>query len=283
MNILSNKHENKLQNKVHWAENLIKGLNGSPQDYRYTGIINDTRPVGSNCACGMPIRWEFVLEHKHNPNDRKVIGSTCIEHFKDISPEEYLKMATSLEDFKDRMKKAKKASEDAHRQTVIDDRLAEYLKVAEAVNERRAEFRTIRLHIPFLLYNIRIYSKCPKVYKNLLFYIRWYDKEIKKMNSILAENPTPTKYIEYVNRMSARKIVDMNTVVANPGVWYDISEADAKRIIERQENSYYYSRPIIYVRQKKFVVLDDTEFKATFTTDYHQAVQLRNDYLKNPN
>jgi hypothetical protein len=42
----------------------------------------------SKCACGHPIRFEFVVTDSKRPGHKRVIGSTCINHYQSYRPEE---------------------------------------------------------------------------------------------------------------------------------------------------------------------------------------------------
>ena len=58
---------------------------GNPSEWHYTGLCTENPESKGRCACGQHgIRWEFHVEHGEN---KAVIGSSCIAHFQQITPE----------------------------------------------------------------------------------------------------------------------------------------------------------------------------------------------------
>lgn len=67
------------------VEVLLKAL-GNPSEWTFTGTVNDAGNDGrSKCACGHAIRYEFVIEHP--ARGQAHVGSTCIDHLAEITPE----------------------------------------------------------------------------------------------------------------------------------------------------------------------------------------------------
>lgn len=67
------------------VQSLLRAL-GNPSEWTFNGAVTDTgREDGGRCACGHPIRYLFHIEH--TTRGAACVGSTCINHIAEISPE----------------------------------------------------------------------------------------------------------------------------------------------------------------------------------------------------
>lgn len=97
---------------AHYAERLIAGL-GDPSKYVYTGTCIDTGPwSGAHCACGMPIRYVFLILNEET-REQKVVGSVCINHFAAYNPALYESLSTAAEELFARLAEERKAAKEA--------------------------------------------------------------------------------------------------------------------------------------------------------------------------
>lgn len=66
------------------AAALIAKL-GNPAEWTFTGVVADAGGDAAQCACGHNIRWCFIITHP--AKGRAQVGSTCIDHIAEITPE----------------------------------------------------------------------------------------------------------------------------------------------------------------------------------------------------
>jgi hypothetical protein len=79
---------------------------GNVAEWDYEGECFDLGPRGGKCVCGHFIRYAYIIHHKGD-NKTEQIGSTCIDFFKEYSPELYASLALTR---KQRRSAAVKAS-----------------------------------------------------------------------------------------------------------------------------------------------------------------------------
>ncbi len=87
------------------------------QNFEFTGIVNDLGAMAGHCACGHPIRYEFIVAHKTS-GKQDVLGSVCIESsvpYIIASGNEVLAAALmrALEELEERKREAMKQLRDA--------------------------------------------------------------------------------------------------------------------------------------------------------------------------
>lgn len=64
------------RNREH-LQRLADALTPDPKNWTFTGRVHDRKGENARCACGHPIRWEFVLARLTSPGEAS-IGSVCI-------------------------------------------------------------------------------------------------------------------------------------------------------------------------------------------------------------
>lgn len=70
---------------------------GDVNDWEYTGecyTIAGGRFFWERCVCGHTIKTVYVLQNRINGGKAKV-GSTCIDHFREYSPELFVKLTAA--------------------------------------------------------------------------------------------------------------------------------------------------------------------------------------------
>jgi hypothetical protein len=109
---------------THHHERLLKAFGGSMDGWEYTGEIRDAgKNSQSSCACGHPIRYEYVWFH---PKKGEVItGSTCVWTVPWISEETVSRMKADLEELRARAREAKRKIRLARQSAEVQQKLAE--------------------------------------------------------------------------------------------------------------------------------------------------------------
>lgn len=174
--------------RAEYARNLLRGLDGEPQNYEYKGEIVDCGSDGK-CACGHPIRWGFPLKHKSEPGKTKIVGSTCVGYFAEVNQELFLALCEGVERLNEQLAQAKAASKRAASQAEVEALAAQWQTLYES---RRAEYMGYRERgemAPRPLWEAfgsrfrRVPSTAPK-YTRPADYKRWYKEQIKKLETL---------------------------------------------------------------------------------------------------
>lgn len=119
------KEERDIQNttaRLYHVQALIDAL-GNPSEWEYKGEMVDHDKNRTKCSCGHPIRYEFIL---HHANGRTApIGSTCVDHYAVIRPEDAAAMQETLKKHMEKLaaskKEAKKLLQDAEIQDLVEE------------------------------------------------------------------------------------------------------------------------------------------------------------------
>lgn len=178
------------QANMHHVNALIRAL-GNPSEWTYTGEMIDTGALKSYCACGHPIRYEFVIEHPESKK-RAVLGSTCIEHYAHFSPESAKRMMKDFEDFKERLKEEKKRIKEMNQQKEI-------VELEKQLDPIIKDFKEIVVcnykngWLPYEIYTIR--NDINKRVKKLDNYKRLTSK-IKAYKNLIDAVPKNIEYIK---------------------------------------------------------------------------------------
>lgn len=161
-----------------------------PSTYEYTGTCVDTGVMGSYCACGHPIRFEFhIVSEKLGKS--AIVGSTCIEHFAGVNPALFETLTKAWETKKAELLAAQKASAEALKQAEVQKLKAEFEGM---VAEIRAKYTALRSRGVWADYQIFWWAQRtprPAQYKRTSGYIRWYEKQIASLKAML--HPAPVQ------------------------------------------------------------------------------------------
>jgi hypothetical protein len=172
-----------------WMTPFIEKL-GDPSEWRYTGICHDAGHVGAaHCICGEPIRYEFEITDGKRV---EIVGSVCIDHFQEINPALYADLVAASDGLRKAIaeaeKKAKRAEQDKRIAAVkaeFDRRMAVCDSWWKYYQEKN---RTSWRQIPDWLYwPMQTIGHCPK-YVQPTAYIRWYEKQVKYMDTYILPN-----------------------------------------------------------------------------------------------
>lgn len=123
--------DEKANNLAH-VQALINAL-GNPSEWIYTGVMNDCGAPVSKCACGHPIRYEFMIEHP-TTGKKNVLGSTCIEHYAAYNPESADRMKKDYEKHMDELAAKKKEQKEKQQSEEVQKIKAEFDSLREQFN-----------------------------------------------------------------------------------------------------------------------------------------------------
>lgn len=102
-----------IETTLYHNESLLRAMGGSPEGWEYTGVVTDAGKIGSHCACGHHIRYEYWWAHRDGRQLKT--GSVCVEHLPFVDPSVVAAMRADLNAMiakrKEDVKKAKLASE----------------------------------------------------------------------------------------------------------------------------------------------------------------------------
>ena len=130
------------------AAALLRAL-GNPSEWKYTGLVTEDPACQGRCACGQQgIRFEFHLIHADRP---AVVGSTCVDHFKEISPELYSALNAARLDLDEKLKAEKRAAADA---VMAGARTLKAQKIT--LGPGAARYRRLRIKNGLAPYNLRV-------------------------------------------------------------------------------------------------------------------------------
>ena len=182
---LTRNEADRKRNTAHYAR-LLEVL-GDGREWEYTGICNDLeKPVGK-CACGHPVRYEFVIERM---SDKKtaVLGSECINYFKEVNPETFAAMQAAHAAILAKLAEAKKAAKAA--QQAVEVEAARHTwqgckERAEAILEAASDDNRF---LPYDLYRLRYrtaYLDEAPEYQRACDLRKWYEKAAKEIGRVL--------------------------------------------------------------------------------------------------
>lgn len=187
---------NAVETTLSQMQRLINGLAPDPREWVYQGYCNDLgAPVGY-CACGHPIRFEFVLKRERD-GASAVVGSVCIDHYALISPSAAEWMRADLERMLEKIKADKREAERARVQLEVDAALKDYSveldKLVALADAHRAAKPNVWNKLPLELWRAvegynRFPQQCTQEYKTPKLYLRWYKTNIGKVQGVIARN-----------------------------------------------------------------------------------------------
>ena len=160
---------------------------GNPSLYDFTGDVVDAGKGSiSKCACGHPIRWEYIIEHRIT-NQRAKVGSTCIEHFQFVNPELYEKLTEAVKVTEEEIKEIKRKAKKAENQEKVQKAKKEYEQLATEVYNRYQDYRNRGEYAPYELWWAATHNcgNCKKTYKTARRYINWYNRQAKTLQNFL--------------------------------------------------------------------------------------------------
>lgn len=173
---------------VHHVNALIAGLAPDPREWEYRDEVCDAGTAGASCVCGHPIRYMFPV---YRGADRRILGSTCVEHYAAIDPAKGARMLEALRSLEADLAARKAAARAAQTETEVAVLRAEY----EALYQRAvAEYKRYQgRYVPrplFMAFHSKARVVSPgrvPVYQKTGFYKGWYGKQIDRLRVALGE------------------------------------------------------------------------------------------------
>jgi hypothetical protein len=119
------------------TENFVKQFIdtlGDVKDWHHNGVVIELPFATGMCVCGHQIKFEYVIVNSKT-NRKETLGSECINHFKDYSPELYASLIASKSSFA----KKKKEEINKEKEEIINKEIQETMvtmgKYQKAINE----------------------------------------------------------------------------------------------------------------------------------------------------
>ena len=94
-------------NSADFVKRFIDEL-GDVKDWYHNGVVNELPFACGLCVCGHQIKFEYYIVNRKT-NEKRTLGSECIEHFKDYNIELYESLISSKKSFKEKKKAEKLA------------------------------------------------------------------------------------------------------------------------------------------------------------------------------
>lgn len=143
-----------LGGKIEYAQRLIDGLGGNPQEWDYTGDCIEDSSCQGICACGHEgLRFNFILKNRQS-GITKAVGSTCICHYVLISPEVAERMAVSYQNIMEKLALAKKEAKKAKDEKEVKDLIIQFNATREKAQEIYQSYRSAGKRAPYDLWAI---------------------------------------------------------------------------------------------------------------------------------
>lgn len=176
-------------NRLAIAEKFMFAL-GNVKEWEYTGECNDAGPRSmAQCICGHHIRFIFTL-HNTRTGATAHVGSECINHFQEYSPELYATLCKALEELRARIKAEKKAQKEAEEAAALSEagqKWAETRFKARRVVQLVKESNSRSSWLPTEAYYLQCYANQDKAYKSTRGRIKWLQQQTDLMLSQVAK------------------------------------------------------------------------------------------------
>lgn len=170
----------RIEAKVAFIKTFVDKL-GDVKNWEHTGNVIDYGKGSTNqCICRHPIRYGYEITDKKR---LEYIGSECINHFKDYSPELYNSLIGTFNRLKEEEKKAKELLLNEEVQKIMIPYIEKVNKVYEY---KRKNYPGTRYINDYNLYQfIHTLRKEPKkTYTSIKCLLNWYIKQDKKMEEM---------------------------------------------------------------------------------------------------
>ncbi len=174
---------------------LLAAMNNDPSAWEYDGSEPVDNGEGASmsinpprCACGHPVRYQFVIRNIANPKQIINLGTTCINYLSDIDASMYADMVAAVKRQAEKLAALKRAAKAATQDAEIEKLAAEYKQIYDA---RIATYNAIRESGKRVVYNAwyalasshRLpYS--PPEYTRKASYIAWYKKHLPRIAGV---------------------------------------------------------------------------------------------------
>ena len=89
-------------NSADFVKRFIDEL-GDVHNWYHNGVVNELPYACGLCVCGHQIKFEYYIVNRTN-NEKRTLGSECIEHFKDYDIDLYNSLISSKKNFKTKEK-----------------------------------------------------------------------------------------------------------------------------------------------------------------------------------
>jgi len=172
-----------MTNSVEFIARFIEKL-GDVKDWDHNGIVNDLGFPKGYCVCGHPIQFEYELINKIN-GKKAVVGSDCINNFKEYSPELFASLMATIERVKKEEKEAKLLLESAELETLK----TKYNSLSDTLVSYYHEQRSKKVWVSHDVYTmVSLVEKDIPAKKTLRGYISYLTKKIAEIEKVLEVN-----------------------------------------------------------------------------------------------
>ncbi len=121
-----------MTNQARIVKDFIDTL-GNVKDWSFSHVVELDFPVGA-CVCGHPIKFEYYIANSKTGRE-VTVGSECIGHFKEYTPELYASLTSGKEKFETERKAKIKMEKDAPLILELADLSKEYLDLKTKLND----------------------------------------------------------------------------------------------------------------------------------------------------
>ena len=176
-----------LQRQAEHYKALLRALAPDPAAWKFTGEVLEGDPNESQCACGHPIKWLFVIARN---GGIKHLGSTCINHFEFINQETFTALCQAQTALSARLAEAEKKAKRAAASMEVAAAQAEFVNAYDEALELYRHYRSVGQQAPRKLWEVvashawRVPSQAPD-YQRAHDLIRWYREHTRILREAL--------------------------------------------------------------------------------------------------
>jgi hypothetical protein len=155
---------------------------GDVKNWNHTGNVIDLKKPTGFCICGHAIRYMYELK---NNEKLAYVGSECINHFQDYSPELFDSLNKTIEKMKDEEKRAKELLLNEEIQKILIPYRENVIKIKKWFNKKYEHAYCYDYPLYKSIHDLKIEPK--KNYKSLKSLLNWYNKNNKITLEIIAK------------------------------------------------------------------------------------------------
>ncbi len=171
---------------------LLAALDNRPQDWEYRDEMDEDKSGKSQCACGHPIVYLFPVYDTKHPNVKRILGSTCINHYATYRPEDAARMLEVQAAHDAKLAEARKAAKRAAAMAEVQALVAVWEPLAARI-EGYWERKRQGYRIPEAIYYNHFFKPgrmehhLENTYTRPCDMIRYVKKEIKSAEYVLSQ------------------------------------------------------------------------------------------------
>lgn len=170
-------------NSADFVKRFIDEL-GDVHNWYHNGVVNELPFACGLCVCGHQIKFEYYIVNRIN-NEKRTLGSECIEHFKDYDIDLYNSLISSKKNFKDK-KKQEKEEILKNECVVLEEK---YTLNTNALKE----YKKLRGFVLQDIYSYLYDASHPRKYKTTTGYYKFLTSMIERGNVLCKMYDIPIK------------------------------------------------------------------------------------------